>query len=162
MAVTSLSVLAVGYVSLDSPKDESQMVLLNPSVKDLVALCSPAAVAAFQGNDAEWSAIEEELMTHLPLDYKQLVITYGAGCFSAYGNELCLLNPFFPSDNLVTSARTLKANYGPLNPPFKMYPHSPGLLPCGYTNDADMVFWLTCSNPDQWPIVLWSNDALHF
>lgn len=38
--------------------------------------------------------------------------------------------------------------------PYPLYPEPGGLVPWGTTSNGDVLFWLTASQPDRWPVVI--------
>jgi len=136
---------------------------LHGDLQRLMALCPPPKAPFQTGTPDAWARAERELRTELPLDYKQFIDAYGSGGF-LFESEVGLFSPFesHESGNLVSAAFHLGQSPGlqttfPLFPP---YPSVPGLLPLGWTWDADQIFWLTTGSPAEWPIILIWNDFL--
>lgn len=134
------------------------------SLDRLRTLVPPPESPLESGDDSAWGAVEEELGTALPGDYKQLVRVYGTGMFDGF---LYLFNPFSqdPHGNLVEEGRAVLSAYttsrssSPDRLPMPPYPEPGGLLPVGRTENGDELYWVTDGTPDTWPVCLLSSRA---
>ena len=108
---------------------------------------------------ARWDAVERQVGTALPPDYKAFIDRYGLGRIA---EVLSVFTPFSdtPHANLLQQARgQLDARRElslmldePLIP--ALYPAPGGLLPFGGTDNGDVLFWLTQGEPEQWCVVV--------
>jgi len=116
----------------------------------------PASPTAAVG---DFAAIEADLGTPLPHDYKELVRRYGYGCFCEL---LHLWSPFFAECTMMSQARgALEADrqlarFSPKAVPFAVFPAPEGALPWARSDNGDVAYWLTWGEPDAWPVALWN------
>ena len=104
----------------------------------------PRAVAVIAHRE-DWPAIEAELGTRLPSDYKDIVDLFGAGSFDEYF-ELAV--PGGPG-----AGRNPWKRYGP-------EPASGGLLPWGWSESELGLMWSTgATDPDEWTVVTQSDGG---
>ncbi|MFD8013879.1 SMI1/KNR4 family protein [Streptomyces sp. NPDC058955] len=108
----------------------------------------------------DWTTAETTIGTRLPGDYKRLVETYGWGEFCDF---LYLRTPLgtnkhngleWQSAHLTGVPERDRERY-----PFPLHPTPGGLLVWATTMDADRLCWLTGGSPDDWPVVVWSNEG---
>lgn len=129
---------------------------------ELAKIVSPPFRPEYNGRPEDWPVIERILGMRLPDDFKDLINTYGTGCFLQF---ICLLSPFAPFNspfNLLSgdTIRLLRAyeegrkEYPQYAPPFPAYPHSTGLFPWATTPNGDTLFWLREGDPNQWGVVV--------
>lgn len=116
----------------------------------------PASPTAAEG---DFSAVERDLGTPLPDDWKQLVRRYGYGTF---GDFFHLWSPFFEPCTMVSQAlgrldadRRLSAAV-PQAVRFALHPDPGGALPWANTDNGDVAYWLTRGSPDAWPVAVWN------
>jgi hypothetical protein len=127
------------------------------TVARLSELVSPpdAPVAAA----GDFAAIEADLGTPLPGDYKELVRRYGYGTFCDF---LQLWSPFFGDCTMMAEARGVLdadaqlARVAPKAVPFMRFPEPDGALPWARSDNGDVAYWLTWGEPEQWPVALWN------
>jgi hypothetical protein len=124
-------------------------------LEELFALVPPpASPTAAEG---DFAAVEADLGTTLPSDYKELVHRYGYGTFSDFLN---LWSPFFAPCTMMSQARdTLDADrslarVAPKAVPFPPFPAADGALPWARTDNGDVVYWLTWGQADAWPVAV--------
>jgi hypothetical protein len=112
---------------------------------------------------------ETLLGARFPADYKECIDVFGIGTFNDF---LYLASPFSPNPYLNVSGRLralheserlMKLNF-PEAPdsvvhPFSLHPESPGLIPWGFTDNGDDLFWHTLGEPDVWPVVVYSGRS---
>ncbi|MGW4699080.1 SMI1/KNR4 family protein [Streptomyces sp. NPDC004285] len=124
----------------------------------LVELVLPPAEPVDARGD--WTAAEKTIGTRLPGDYKRLVETYGWGEFCDF---LYLRTPFGTSEYNGIEWQSARLTGPPERDreryPFPVHPDPGGLLVWGTTMDADRLCWLTRGAPDDWPVVVWSNEG---
>lgn len=128
------------------------------TVESLVRVAPPpvAPCRAFKG---PWAPIEAELGVVFPPDYKEFVRLYGCGYFVGYlnvavprcGDAGLRLEEFVPEIVRKFWAAGSRRD--------RFWPSVGGLLPFGYTENAEYLFWLTRGPPDEWPIVVWDRDS---
>ncbi|MGW1467206.1 SMI1/KNR4 family protein [Streptomyces sp. NPDC002308] len=128
---------------------------MHPDVERLTALVDPPAPP----RTVDWAAVEEELGTPLPADYRQLVETYGGGVFD---ETVWLLDPACPDDNynLVAQATERTETLDKLweTEPKPALLQEPGVrvLPWAYVEGTGaMLYWLIRphSEPDSWTVL---------
>ena len=120
----------------------------------------PPPRPVYPGAADGWAAVERELGTPLPDDYKWFINNYGSGDLC---DLLVVLNPFSPPGrmNLVSEASPTLERYrfgGPFNRSFPCFPAVGGLLPVAQDTSGGDLFWLTCGQPDEWQLVLYDYD----
>ncbi|MFK4066445.1 SMI1/KNR4 family protein [Streptomyces sp. NPDC029674] len=153
-------------VVLDSTRTPARLSALPADIRiarslrhtePLARLCPPPG----SGRTVEWAAVEAELGTALPADYKRLVRMYGGGVFAG---ELWLLEPDCPDPayDLVTQtaecSETLADFWaaGQKRPPEL---DEPGvrLVPWCYVDGAGhFLYWLVRPGvePEEWTVIL--------
>jgi hypothetical protein len=123
----------------------------------LEALVPPPATPTAASGD--FAAVEADLGTALPADYKELVRRYGYGSFCDF---LHLWSPFFEPCTMMEQARaaldadTQLARVAPNAVPFARYPEPEGALPWARSDNGDVAYWLTWGKPEEWPVALWN------
>lgn len=104
----------------------------------------------------DWDAVEAQVGSPLPEDYKAFVSAYGTGVVSKL---FYTYNPFAKNRNLnllaygeriVDAYRTMVRHEHPLEIPYPVYPEPGGLLPWGRTENTFDLFWVARGEPDQW------------
>jgi hypothetical protein len=130
--------------------------LNNPHVDALIQIMPPTHGA---DEEVDWDAVEAQLGTRLPADYRAFVAVYGGG---SIGDELGILLPLQPVDSIWRDG-TIADEI----PNFRYYWEEDGgvagielgadaLLPWGANDTGDMLGWLmTGSDPDRWPVLVW-------
>lgn len=133
------------------------------SLEELKRIVPPPVAPLERGRPADWQAVEEDLGTPLPDDFKHLIATYGAGSFDDF---LYVYNPFAGNQylnllrqkELNLTAYTAARKDTPDLLPFPPYPEPGGLLPWAGADNGDRLYWQTVGQPDTWPIVLFDGD----
>ncbi len=129
------------------------------SIENLRRVLQPPRSAIETGSSDAWSQVEEQLELRLPDDYKSYIRTYGTGCI---GEFVWPLNPFSRNPNLnflraadeILSAMRSLRDGGYEDIPFPLYPERGGLLPWGFTDNGDNLYWVTRGDSNEWPVVL--------
>lgn len=126
------------------------------SLNDLMKLLPPPSSAVESADAVAWDRFEQSFGTALPLDYKQFVTIYGTGAIDGF---LWILNPFSKNRylNLLEEGRVkLEALEAFIHEtvPYPLYPKPNGLLPCGVSDNGDVIFWLCSGHPSEWSLVL--------
>lgn len=129
---------------------------------DLTTIVPPPGRPQFNGRPEDWGTVERTLGMELPDDYKSLVNVYGTGSFFEF---LYPLTPFAPLDTalnilsrdtfrLLSAYEEGRKEYPQFSPPFRAYPHKPGLFPWATTINGNTLFWLKDGAPNQWTVVV--------
>lgn len=119
------------------------------SLELLKKLAPPPARPVAAGAPHLWGAVENELGTPLPRDYKEFIETYGAGGFYDF---LEVSSPFSKrSSGLVAWFKSMGATYR--NDYAPIFPEPEGLLPMGGDENGDTLFWRTRGAPEDWTVV---------
>ncbi|MDT0267681.1 SMI1/KNR4 family protein [Streptomyces sp. DSM 44915] len=105
------------------------------------------------GVRVDWQALEEELGSRLPSDYKWLVERYGPGSFD---NFLHVLQPTSPAPpiRLVSSADRAAEILDQLREKEDIPFATEELLPVAKTDNGDTIYWVTRpeDDPDAWTL----------
>lgn len=105
----------------------------------------------------DWDAIEKQLSTPLPEDYKAFVRAYGTGTIDRF---IVVFNPFSSNSfvNLVERSRhqlqALAESIGAFPQYYVdvVYPSPGGLLPFAATDNGEIFYWQTTGSPEQWTV----------
>jgi hypothetical protein len=131
------------------------------AIDDLMRVMPPPA-APKEADDTRWHEVEKQIGTALPNDFKQFIGTYGSGRINDF---IWMLNPFSHRKNInlieqqsrqLNALRTLINDFGE-RCPYALFPEPGGLLPCGFTDDGDIIHWLTSGVPSEWGVIV--NDS---
>jgi len=115
--------------------------------------------------NVEWEAVEATVQTALPNDYKEFIQRYGTGKIDDF---LWVLSPATNNSHLKLAQRkdailrALREHRESLaglgrKLPFAIFPEPGGLLPWGFTDNGDVCYWRTGSDPNTWRVVV--NDG---
>jgi hypothetical protein len=127
-------------------------------IDDLMEMMPPPP-APVEAPGISWLAIEENVATELPQDYKSFIETYGSGCVAAF---LYIFNPVSSREpiNLLKqiprqlwALKVLAEEFGE-RLPYPLFPALGGLLPFGITDNGDVLHWLTSGTPKDWQVVV--------
>jgi hypothetical protein len=120
----------------------------------------------------DWIAIETDLGTSLPEDYKRFIEIYGSGAIVdqgfdreqnvGTGLDILVYNPFslIPGWNLVRQTRSTRKFIGEgYREMREFYPYPPwpaegGVFCWGHTINGDSLYWRTIGSPDNWTVVV--------
>jgi hypothetical protein len=107
----------------------------------------------------DWAAVEGDIGTALPGDYKWFVDIYGVGRVDGF------LSVFHPTSNntylrlkdqiarQLGALRTLREMGEEV--PYPLFPEPAGILPWAITDNGNVCHWRTGSaNPDEWTVVV--------
>lgn len=116
------------------------------------------------GNEAEWQDFFSVLGTKLPTDYIKFIQTYGTG---GVDNFLWILTPFVKDENVnfmirkkeISDAYIQSRTSFPQFYQHYVYPEIGGLLPWGYSDNGDELYWLTVGEPDEWKVVVYESRS---
>lgn len=102
-----------------------------------------------------WLPVECELGTELPVDYKMLVDTFGAGDFC---NSLSLFSPFSNRLRLMEKAVDQRDTFKSLHETFgkgvySIFPEADGLLPIAGAEDGKLLMYETIGHANDWCVV---------
>ncbi len=117
-----------------------------------------------QNSENNWGDIEEKLKLTLPCDYKWFIDFYGTGGINSF---FWILSPFCDVDhiNLIERGKTMLDSYKHLKNKYpdyykhEVYPYPNGILPLGYTDNGDEVFWKTAEKTENWTIVVYESRS---
>lgn len=112
----------------------------------------------------KWNAIEKQMRTKLPSDYKEFINEYGTGSINEF---MWILTPFDEDEyvNLITRGDKISKAYIESkikNPQYfkhEVFPNKGGILPWGYTENGDELYWLTVENSDEWHIIVYESRS---
>nr|WP_317356409.1 SMI1/KNR4 family protein [uncultured Tyzzerella sp.] len=119
------------------------------------------------GNYDDWLKFEKKLGIILPNDYKDFIETYGTGSIN---NFIWFLTPFSEDDNInylkrmniMLQSYNVSKNNFPEEFIHNTYPEKNGLLPWGYTENGDEMFWLINDNIEDWLIIAYESRSSKF
>ena len=135
---------------------------------DYVELLENVIVAPEMGfngkNIEEWNEFEKEIGIIFPDDYKKIISKYGT---CGLDNFIWFLTPFDSDKNVnyvkrmrwMLDAYNVSKSKFPNYFPYNTYPEENGLLPWGYTDNGDELYWKTSSSPDNWEIVIYESAS---
>ncbi|MBA0045352.1 SMI1/KNR4 family protein [Mycobacteroides sp. LB1] len=130
-------------------------------IEDLTALIAPPYAASRVTRD--WEAIDADLGFVTPLDYREIVETYGSGKFDDF---LMVLMPQDSNIHLDLGSQisgwrdALRMSLDSerlLGVPPAVVPYPiESLTACAYTDNGDVIYWLTSesADPNEWPVVI--------
>ncbi|WP_157361877.1 SMI1/KNR4 family protein [Haloechinothrix halophila] len=108
----------------------------------------------------DWAAVESQLDSPLPSDYKRLVERYGAGVFDDF---IWVYQPMYPTEALDIGWRNRNALetlrvIGADQIPYSIEAGAEELLVWGGTETREECYWVKSdADPERWTVVL--NDA---
>lgn len=127
--------------------------------QELELLMPPPAVPYEVSKGGGWIEVKKMIGSDFPLDYKWFLGAYGSGRIDGF---IAIFNPFSSNKNLnlfcqiETRLGVLKelAAEGSEDVPFDLFPTPGGLLPCGVTDNGDVIYWMTDGRPDCWKVAV--------
>jgi len=128
------------------------------TIENLIKAVQPPA-APFAGFEGPWEPIEAALGTALPRDYKDFARLYGSGYFM----EFMGIEVPDSSDvgvDFMRWVREICIGFRSLSVPYPMWPSRGGLLPIGWTDNGDRLFWLLREAPQHWAVAVWDRGGL--
>lgn len=116
------------------------------------------------GSKEMWSSFEKDTKIILPDDYKEFIQRYGTG---GIGDFLWILTPFESDDNVNYIKRmnemifAYQVSKSKMPEYFKhnIFPEEDGLLPWGFTDNGDELYWKTSSTFSDWEIVIYESAS---
>ena len=146
---------------VSEPEGRAEKGNVSVSIEKLLSVRKPPVKPVEAGPLSEWTKIEEDIGTPLPIDYKQYISVFGTGGFSkADFSFLFPFNPFSKRYTLQECQEGILWVYEEcrLSSPeiciFNAFPEKNGLLPWGQTHNGNALFWLTKGPPDFWDVVV--------
>jgi hypothetical protein len=126
-------------------------------IDELLSVVTPPAQPVEASGD--WGEVTTRLGFSLPVDYMQLVESFGSGSFN---NFIWVLNPFATNPNLnllycltrtLGGLRVLREKHPDLIP-FPLLFEPSGLFPWGVTDNGDILCWITKGETGHWSTVV--------
>lgn len=125
------------------------------SVQQLARLIPPPAKPREVGTVAQWQAVERDLGTALPSDYREFIERYGSGLLARF---YVIFSPFSSNENvaLLSCVRSICKYQREFQQEwsdrvtYPIWPEPGGLLPWGTDDNGNDYFWRTNGAPDQW------------
>jgi hypothetical protein len=129
------------------------------SIEQLIKILTPPGTPVFVPTEADWLAVEAEVGTALPIDYKHFISTFGPVYIDQF---LYIYDPFVKNQylNFIKASKVQSDVLRELRDdwqeeiPYPIFSESGGLLACGRDDNGNSVFWRTIGTPDQWTIVV--------
>jgi len=130
-------------------------------IDDIIKVMPPVNNPLDVPTQSQWIAIEGKLGTGLPDDYKEFIQTYGTGKVDDF---LYVFTPFSVNENLnlfdqlklQSDVLVELKSYGE-NVPYKIFPEVEGVIPFAITDNGDVLFWKTSTEPNDWTVLV--NEA---
>ncbi len=124
-------------------------------IEPLKRIVTPPQHPSEVGTLEQWRAIEHQLGTTLPSDYRDFVFTYGSGLFARFYR---VYNPFaasewtalYPSVQRVCDWQRDTKRRWTDRVPYSIYPDQPGILPWGNDENGNDYCWITDGPPETW------------
>lgn len=130
-------------------------------------LAAQAGVRAAESRDFDWAAVERDLGSALPADYKQLADSFPDGYFRRFvhlrrpvrwrDGRVRLLSEFGSAQ--LESMREYR-DTGEVVFPYPLFPEPGGILPWAGISSPGVAFWLTGpGEPDDWRVVVATEEC---
>ncbi|MGW6449921.1 hypothetical protein [Lentzea sp. NPDC055074] len=115
----------------------------------------------------DWRAVEAELGTALPTDYRVYADNYPALCVEGFLHVSHPVGEWALREAAEAALVPLRGHREefPEFVPYALFPEPGGLLPWGITDNGDDLFWSTEGDPDDWRVVVsdhaewWTHDG---
>jgi hypothetical protein len=131
-------------------------------------LAELAGVPMNAGRVFDWPAVERELGTRLPADYKMLAECFPAGWFRGFVSVLPPVGTDYEGTLVdyargeLDALRELRES-GEASFPYPLFPEPNGVLPWGCLATAGIACWLTGpGDPDEWTVVLATEEGAYW
>ena len=119
------------------------------------------------GNDEMWNKFQEKVDVVFPDDYKMIINYYGTG---GIDNFLWFLTPFELDENVnyICQMNKMLDAYKESKYmfhddfPYRIFPDKNGLLPWGYTDNGDELYWKTSDKHSDWEIVIYESRSVEY
>lgn len=98
----------------------------------------------------QWEDQETQLGIVLPVDFRQLMFTYGSGLFF----DIHILSPLAERsyyDHINERSDAIR-EYG-IQGEYDVFPSKNGLFPWAYDGNGNDYFWLMNGDPNLWPVI---------
>ncbi len=137
------------------------------SLESLKSVLTPPTNPLKTGDSKGWAELENVLGSPLPKDYKDFISTYGTG---GIDNFLWILTPFVNDENVnyLGRSKVIRDAYLESKQQFpqyfkhNVYPETGGILPWGYTDNGDELYWLTNGAPETWTVVIYETRSSEY
>lgn len=112
----------------------------------------------------KWDVVESQVGAILPPDYKEFINEYGT---VSINNFIWILTPFDEDEyvNLIKRGKEISKTYieSKMNSPeyFKhdVFPSKGGILPWGYTENGDELYWLADGTSNEWHVIVYESRS---
>lgn len=138
---------------------------MSSSLNEIEKLVKPPAKPV--GLDRPWDAVEQELGSFLPADYKAFIDHYGSGLVCGMiavwnlRDKTCFPAPV--KDYLLGESSVIASfKQSTVTPSESWFPEPDGLLPFCTVIDVHHVMWRTKGKSDEWRCVFWFSDGDEF
>ena len=126
-------------------------------------LVPPPTDPVAPGSKDAWPEVEAMIGTPLPADFKEYILTYGAGQWADFFG---VMDPFYKwrhpqaaeswkvwAEKRFEGFSNRQKQFPKYCAPFKPYPTQDGVLAFGYDDNGGTLCWQTSGSPDLWRIV---------
>lgn len=135
------------------------------SLDRLQSVLKPPVNPSNTGNG--WSELEDALGVSLPQDYKDFINIYGTGGIDQF---IWILTPFDLDENVnfLARAEVMREAYLESKQQFPEYykhcifPEAGGILPWGYTDNGDELYWKTNEDARMWSIIVYESRSWEY
>ncbi len=137
------------------------------SLINLKNVLEPPVNPSMTDNRTGWSELEAVLGVSLPQDYKDYISTYGTG---GIDNFIWILTPFDQDENVNFLIRSEEMREAYLESKqqfpedFKhcVFPEAGGILPWGYTDNGDELYWKTTEDEKMWTTIIYESRSSQY
>ena len=117
------------------------------SLDDVATYISPSV---WRPDGMDWQRSEQAIDSPLPADYERFMRTYGPGEIAGF----LYIEPPVAIDGLQGMSAPSEELLADMESPFPAFPRAGGLIYVGGDSDADVIFYRTDGNPDDWTVVV--------